>query len=749
MWTQEDSDVFYGKAAHDLTDFCIATDKNYDPQWFHEEIASALMKIERREIKRLIIEMPPRHGKSEMATIKFPAWYLGRHPDHEIITASYSSDLARKFGAQCRDLMSEPAYKLTFPQVILKQDTQAKDFWQTREGGGYMAVGVGGPATGSGANLFLIDDPTKNAEEADSEVYREKVWDWYTHVARTRLEKDGVIVIICTRWHSDDLVGRILERETGGGEKWHRVTFPAIAENIEKYRDPGDALWPAKYNEKALADTRYEIGERAWFCTPSETPIVMADSTQKRISEVKPGDEIMGFIHGNSKVNRTKVVKSKVLHVMNKRAVVNTLITKFGHKIRCTEDHRWFTGRREGAEAKGNYHGRKAYAPAKVGSHLSFYYSNLPERIDESRQRNLDYLAGIIDGEGHIGRHTCTIAQTEGKNSPVCRAIEDTLKALGYEFNLSSKARMESFRGKEKLNAYQVRNSRLLYRELLSFTRIAKRDQIIETFYGPNQGAKEVDKVVAIEQGIEEDVYALTTETGNYIAWGYESSNSLFQQTPIASETQIFRPEWMKREFEMKDLEQKTLNRFVTIDVADTDKEGSDYIGVSVVDWDQDNNWYLVFVKRYRLNILGLVDLVFNLWNEWKPQKIGVEKKSFEDQLKPLLDDQMEERQTFPVVSELEHKGRRKEARIIGALQGRFEKGKIWFRKGAKDDSEALKRELFDFPKGRYDDLADALAYIEQIGSRPFSNRKIEATGLQSEIDQYFRGKHKSSFHKI
>ena len=481
--TNEDISVFYGQASQDLIDFCIATDRNYDPQWFHESIASALQKLESREIKRLIMEMPPRHGKSQLTTVNFPAWYLGRRPEERIITASYSDDLARKFGAEARDLMETEYYRNIFPNVFLRQDSRAKDYWRTNQGGGYMATGVGGAATGFGANCLVIDDAVRNAEDADSEVKRETVWNWYTSVARTRLEKDGVIVVIMTRWHSDDLIGRILEREALGGEKWHRITFPAIAEVNDRYRDVGEALWPGKYDEKALKDIRHDIGERAW--------------------------------------------------------------------------------------------------------------------------------------------------------------------------------------------------------------------------------------------------------------------HSLYQQTPIASETQIFRPEWMKKEFDPAELDGKVLNRYITIDTADTDREGADYIGVTVVDWDSENRWYFTFVKRYRLNILGLVDLVFNLWEEWKPQKIGVEKKSFEDQLKPLLDEQKEERGVFPVVVQLEDRGRRKEARIIGALQGRFEKEKIYFKRNAKDDTQAMKRELFDFPKGRNDDLIDAAAYVEQIGQRPFTSDKFIIPSLQNEIDDFRKGSRK------
>lgn len=230
--------------------FCLAVDKGYEINWHHDEVAQALEAVERGEIKRLILQLPPRSGKSQLGSQYFPAWYLGRNPEKEVIVASYSSDLAQRFGSTTRDVIADQQYQAIF-STRLKEGSLSKGDWETTAGGSYKSVGRGSSVTGRGANLFIIDDPLKDRQEAESKVIRDGLWDWYTSTAYTRLEKDGAIVIIMTRWHTDDLVGRVLEKAKETGEEWTVISFPAIAEEDEKYRKAGEALWPAKKN---LAD---------------------------------------------------------------------------------------------------------------------------------------------------------------------------------------------------------------------------------------------------------------------------------------------------------------------------------------------------------------------------------------------------------------------------------------------------------------------------------------------------------------
>jgi hypothetical protein len=211
-----------------------------------------------------MIFMPPRHGKSELASRRFPAWYLGRNPQRQIIAASYNSDLASDFGREVRDIVGSQEYAALF-DARLRDDSRAADRWHTDMGGAYVAAGVGTAVTGRGAHVLLIDDPLKDREEADSEIRRQRVWDWFTSTAYTRLMPGGAIVVIQTRWHEDDLAGRLLAQQAAGIDKWEVLDLPALDGN-EK------ALWPEWYDEKALARIRAAIGVRDWSALYQQRP---------------------------------------------------------------------------------------------------------------------------------------------------------------------------------------------------------------------------------------------------------------------------------------------------------------------------------------------------------------------------------------------------------------------------------------------------------------------------------------------
>ena len=254
-----------------LIDFAILTKPGYLPGWHHEETAAKLEAVERGEITRLMLFEPPQHGKSELASVRLPAWYLGRNPQRSVACASYSGDLATVFGRQVRNLVSDPLYEAIFGKVI-SPDSTAADRWSTIKGGNYFAVGVGGPLAGRGANLLIIDDPFKDYEEAFSPVIREKIWNWYTTVALTRLQKGGSVVLVNTRWHDDDLAGRILKHAKGTGERWEIVSFPAIAEEDELHRKKGEALWPAGHPIHELEMIRETQGSMKWNSLYQQKP---------------------------------------------------------------------------------------------------------------------------------------------------------------------------------------------------------------------------------------------------------------------------------------------------------------------------------------------------------------------------------------------------------------------------------------------------------------------------------------------
>ena len=253
-------------ARKSLIDFTTYTKPDFQVGEHHKQIAEALESVERGDCDRLMIFAPPRHTKSELASRRFPAWYLGRHPDKQLIAATYSGDFALDFGREVRGIVQSEEYRPIFPDVSLAPDSQAANRWHTTQGGVSVYVGVGGPITGRGAHIALIDDPFKNREEADSEVRRETVWKWYTSTLRTRLMPGGAVILIMTRWHDDDLAGRLLEKQP---DEWRVVELQAIA---DEGKPSERALWPEWYDLDALKRIRNDVGPRDWSALFQQRP---------------------------------------------------------------------------------------------------------------------------------------------------------------------------------------------------------------------------------------------------------------------------------------------------------------------------------------------------------------------------------------------------------------------------------------------------------------------------------------------
>lgn len=235
----------------------------------HRTTANALEALARGETDRLIVIYPPRHGKSTLASEHFPPWYLGNHPDERIIACSHTQTLADTFSRRARAKMADPRWP--FPDVKVARDLGNVRNWDIEgKRGGYVSAGVGAGITGMGANVLLIDDPVKSAAEADSQTYRDSTWEWFTGTAATRLEPGGRIIVIGTRWHDDDLIGRLL---TAGG--WESLHLPALNEQ-------GEALWPSRFDVAALERIKTEIGTRNFQSQYQGDPVPAEGGTFKR-----------------------------------------------------------------------------------------------------------------------------------------------------------------------------------------------------------------------------------------------------------------------------------------------------------------------------------------------------------------------------------------------------------------------------------------------------------------------------------
>lgn len=240
----------------------------------------ALMEVSAGRIKRLMVWMPPRHGKSELVSGNFPAWHLGLHPDDKVILTSYEATFAASWGERNRDALQQNGAEVF--GIRVKGDSSAKAQWRIEGHRGAMyTAGVGGPITGKGAHIAIIDDPVKNDVDANSQVMRDKTWEWYRATFRTRLEPGGAIIVIQTRWHDDDLSGRILRDAAETGEEWTVLNLAAIAEEDETVevagktwtRCKGEALWPERYDVKTLREIAAGIGSYWWNALYQQKPV--------------------------------------------------------------------------------------------------------------------------------------------------------------------------------------------------------------------------------------------------------------------------------------------------------------------------------------------------------------------------------------------------------------------------------------------------------------------------------------------
>lgn len=217
----------------------------------------------RKEIDRLIITCPPQHGKSTAASKRFPAYALGHNPGLDVISASATATLAEEFGRDTRNCVGSQEYKHLFPATTLAEDSQAKGRWNTKSGGGYYAIGVGGALMGRGAHLGLIDDPFATWEDGQSQLMRDKVWEWYTGTFYNRIRPGGAICVIQHRMAEDDLVGRLIERQKTGGDKFEIVELPALLE---------DPPWPERYDRAALERLKQNTDKRKWSALYMQNP---------------------------------------------------------------------------------------------------------------------------------------------------------------------------------------------------------------------------------------------------------------------------------------------------------------------------------------------------------------------------------------------------------------------------------------------------------------------------------------------
>jgi predicted phage terminase large subunit-like protein len=266
-------------AQTNFIDFVHTVWPNFIDGAHHKRMAAAFERVAKGEVKRLIINMPPRHTKSEFASYLLPAWFLGKYPQKKVIQTSHTAELAVGFGRKVRNLVDSDVYKTIFPGVGLQVDSKAAGRWATNHGGDYFAIGIGGAVTGKGADILIIDDPHSEQEAALSETNPEiydKTYEWYTSGPRQRLQPGGAIVIVMTRWSKKDLTGQVIKSAMQrSGEEWEVIEFPAILPS-------GNPLWPQFWSLGELTALKEELPVGKWMAQYMQQPTSEVSAIIKR-----------------------------------------------------------------------------------------------------------------------------------------------------------------------------------------------------------------------------------------------------------------------------------------------------------------------------------------------------------------------------------------------------------------------------------------------------------------------------------
>lgn len=664
---------------------------------FLEPVLTGKHKVEGSR-KKLLLE-PRGSFKSSVSTVGGSLWALVQDPNIRILVAGETQKNAKKFVKEIKThLETNPRFKAIFGDWVNDNNTWKDDEFiiKTRtavkkESSVTAASLEKQSSTGQHYDLIFLDDPV-SFNNINTPEQLQKTIDFYKMLLSI-LDPKGAIVVVGTRYSAMDLYGWLSDPESPEFGKIDVLCREAIS-------DEGDLLFPEELTKEFLDEQKATQGPFLFACNPAEAPVLMSDWTVKPIAEVKPGDKVIGFEVGKNG-KRTRLVETVVKETNSRIADVVKLTMHSGHSIRCTPDHNWYTGRRDKTH--------RPYQPARVGTVLKrvldVSYKPTSEELLDWR-----YLAGMVDGEGACKHGTIIITQSQVKNPAVTNEIRDVLKRL----HIDSK---EYIYAAKSCHYFALNGGRDTKHRLLQWGKPAKKDQIVKVIMkhgnrlvGGERESGDRDKVKSITPDGQEMVYALTTGTGNYIAWGYASKNCQYLNRPVSSDTCVFTPETIK----FYDKLPEGLIYFITLDPAISTKERSDYSALVVNGVDYHHNWFIKHALQVKLPPSELISLIFDLAWEVKDNLMcfAMEKFSLEQIIKVNLLAEMEKRKWAFPIKELPTDTRVSKENRIRALQPRFQNGQVFIHK----DQKHLYHQLLYYPQGvKNDDLLDALKSQLQI----------------------------------
>lgn len=769
--------------------------------WVLSAIADHLRAVTDGHIKRLLINVPPGATKSLMTDVFWPAWEWGPRdmPSMRYVCFSYSSHLTERDNMRCRNVISSSRYQeLWGDRCTLSREQFTKVKFGNLQTGWKLATSVAGIGVGERGDRLVIDDPNE-VVDMESEAIRNTTKLWFTEVIPDRLNNQvtSAIVIIQQRLHEEDVSGIALSRNMGythlmvpmyyepriycngwvGDEIKTLIGSEASAAINEKrvfWQDPrtedGELMWPERFPLKQCEELRNDKGPNAW-CNPGDAPVLMADFSLKSIEQIAVGDKVVGFVTAGSGEldpgRRARLKETTVLSISKSVRQTVKITMESGEVIRCTPDHKWYTGRHDKTHPE--------YAPAYASGHKgpgrrtrgSALYRVCPAKLPEIEdQRLAGWLGGFFDGEGSATlchRHKTetslllTFTQGAGRNLPLCKKLEYALTTFGFQYNYRERTRsdrksLSSAVAAPMMRHYWIKTGSELgqrasrtavhQRFLHTAQPVKWRDRIVSAMLNGRMYTTE-ERVVSIEPYTEETVYGLETTTGNYVIWGLASSNSgQYQQSPQTRGGNIIKQEYWQiwEEDRFPNLEYI----LASLDTAYTEKETNNPSALTIWGLFRDKNGnpkvILMYAWRKWLSFHALVQAVMD--------HCSVDKRVVKDEngapLKRFAVDRLiieSKASGISVAQEMtrlygfsgkfgieiiDPKKFGDKVSRVHAIEHLFSQGLIYAPR--RTFTDMVMDEMSAFPNGRFDDLTD---------SASMALRYLRETGLLLQSDEY------------
>ena len=655
----------------------------------------------------LLLLMPRGTFKSSVVTIGFTLQMILNEPDTRILIDSETYSKSKAFLREILGhLEANEQYREVFKAIhgMYPFTTKhAAKLWtdselilpcrkRDRKEPTISCAGIDVTKNGMHYDLIICDDLHSEKNVTNKEQI-EQVINHYK-LAFSLLDPGKPMIVIGTRWDYNDLYQHIIDFES---EDFNILKRSA-------YNEDGSLFFPEVLDEKALDKIRRRQGSYIFSCNPGEADVLMSDWSTKRIDEVIIGDEIIGFEIAKG-IFKNKLVKSKVLKIDSRVAPVQKVYLESGRVIRCTPDHNWYTGRSGGDKT------HRVYAPIKVGGKM-MQVLDTDDSISPAELLDYQYLSGMIDGEGACRFGSINISQSPTHNPAVFSRIREVIDRLKLPY-------------REYEESFIINGGRQSKFDILRFGNPAKCEQIKKTLWDKSgRMVRLKDRVIKIVPDGKERVYSLTTETGNYIAWGYASKNCQYLNEPVSNENATFKREQIVR----KPLEQvvgRPINWYLSVDPSYSDPRGGsqygDFASLVLAGMDYQRDIYVRHIVRKKLSYSELINEIFLIYTDRKfsdiknmkiiLEVIGTKSLSYE------LANEQKRRNTWLPVQEIKSRALSKEERIR-ALAPFYEYGHI-FHIQECPQLEDLEYELLHFPRAKHDDVVDALATILEVASPP------------------------------